>query len=388
MPGWPVAFPAEVRPLHAEAVGAALIVSSSDGSVTRYDARTGAEVWRRAVSLAGTGDAGLSGGGFVLVGGVLIVEFVRGGEGMSGIVTAFCAAHGNTLWERPSVPPLSGFIARGEDVVACVGDGVLVLEAASGRERWIRSAVQPRGAVVTEDGSRMIALTGEPRGVEAYDCKTGDVRWRSSFDHGVNVSIGIGDGVVYAADFVPEVLEDGPMTEIRALSVETGKAVWARRFSTELTLEPQRFGDVVMCCLGGVLTALRAGDGAVAWRSDLLDPQALPASQKVGGLLLVSRPAAKPGGVVFAIDPSNGRVMWERTLEHWPGDISPASGGLTYVLAHDVDFSAIVALDVDTGSVRWTKRVEKDARLTIADTAVYAAGARLAAYDAATGAVL
>jgi polyvinyl alcohol dehydrogenase (cytochrome) len=199
--------------------------------------------------------------------------------------------------------------------------------------------------------------------VYALDAKTGCIYW--SFDAGgaTRTAIVIGDrpGGGHLAYFttIPGWLF--------ALDAETGAQVWKARVedhvSTRLTGSPVLYGGRLYvpaasfeegmsasgkypcCSFRGSLSAFDAATGARLWKSPMIDAPFTVLKTDASGQKLVG-PA---GGSIWsspAIDPAR-KAIYVTTGNGFSGPSQPNT-------------DAIVALDLETGKVRWSRQVGED----------------------------
>lgn len=185
-------------PLEIHSAGSVVTVASSDGVVAAIDARTGADLWRVALSeplSAGVGSDGKSAAVvarsnalIVLDGGrerwrqslgaqVFTPPLVAGGRvfvlSADRSLSAFDALTGRKLWslQRPGEPLVlrqSGvLLAAGDTLVAGFSGRLVGLNPDNGSVRWETALASARG---TNDVERLVELVGRTSRVEQSIC--------------------------------------------------------------------------------------------------------------------------------------------------------------------------------------------------------------------------
>jgi len=152
-----------------------------------------------------------------------------------------------------------------------------------------------------------------------------------------------------------------------ALDAETGAQVWKVRvedhISTRLTGSPVLYQDVIYvpsasfeegmataksyecCSFHGSLSAFHAATGVRIWKSDMIDAPAVPLKTAPSGQRLLG--------------PSGGSIWSAPVIDPARKAIYVTTGnGFSGPPQRNTD--AIVALDLDTGHVRWSRQVGED----------------------------
>ena len=200
--------------------------------------------------------------------------------GMSGIVTAFDAATGRVLWQKPSPPVHPLYHTATSPLVA----GNLVIAHVGGHDAG--------------------ALT-------AFDVRTGEIQWSWG-----------GDGPAYGS---PMVFELSGMRQVVtftqenfvAVSLATGELLWRRPYTTQSTTTSQTpilYEDTVIeAGRGNGITAFRVerdGDGfrtENVWHTDEVSLHLTNGVVADGVLYGLSH---LDSGKYFGLDLENGRVLW------------------------------------------------------------------------------
>jgi outer membrane protein assembly factor BamB len=201
--------------------------------------------------------------------------------GMAGTVTAFDAATGRQLWQKPGGPVQPRFHTAQSPIV----DGENVIVHVGGHD----------------DG----ALT-------AFDVATGDVRW--SWD---------GDGPAYGSPMIFELSGTRQVVtftqeHLVGVAAETGELLWQRPFTTPHTTTSQTpilYGDmVIQAGRDNGITALHVVRQGDAWSTETVwetDDVSMHMSNGVAidGVLFGLSPLNS--GQYFALALDTGQVLWK-----------------------------------------------------------------------------
>jgi polyvinyl alcohol dehydrogenase (cytochrome) len=193
--------------------------------------------------------------------------------------------------------------------------------------------------------------------VQALEAKTGCLYWSFQANGPVRMAIlAVPNGAGYSLLFGDQI------GWFYSLDAKTGKLLWKKRIDdhegTRLTGSPAVYQGVVFvgaasweetrsiephyacCTFRGSVTALRAADGSVMWKTYTVD-----APKKLG----VNKAGAEQWG------PSGAPV--------WSAPTIDAKRGLIYVTTGDnysspatATSDAVMALDIATGKIRWTQQ--------------------------------
>jgi outer membrane protein assembly factor BamB len=253
--------------------------------------------------------------------------------GMSGIVSAFDAADGKQIWQKPasSVGPLYG---------------------------TAMSPLVDRGLVIVHvGGHNQGALT-------AFDANTGDVKWSWT-----------GDGPAYgspiAADF------DGTrqvivftQQNLVGVSEATGELLWKRPFttpSTQNTITPILYGKtIIVSGLANPVTAFTVVKRNTGWVTEevwqnpdvsLYMSNAVLAGDAIYGM------SQRNSGQFFCIDAKTGKTLWTSPPRQATNAAIVRAGDLLFLLKDDAEL--IVAKASPSG-------FEPVKRYTVADSATWA----------------
>ncbi|MFD5405698.1 protein kinase domain-containing protein [Streptomyces griseorubiginosus] len=146
----------------------------------------------------------------------------------------------------------------------------------------------------------------------------------------------------------------------------------------------------VLCAQQGVVFALDPADGALLWRHSVAESKPGKPPAVVGGLV---QPMVDEGRRLEALDPASGKARWRRTLPAHHG-MQLAGGTLLLTLLD----GTVTGVDAAAGDTRWTRRVPEQPMPTFVsfagDPLAYATNlsadastTQVTAVDPATGAV-
>jgi len=265
-------------------VGSRLFMFARQGdneNMTAIDAATGAVLWRTGYPAVFTMNSGAAQHGP----GPKSTPAYSDGKvfsiGMTGIVTAFEAANGRIIWQKP-------------------GTGVMPM--------FTTHAFSPlvdRGLVIFHIGGHNDgALT-------AFDVNTGDVKWRWA-----------GDGPGYGSPILAELggtHQIITLTQRRLVGVDavTGILLWERPYTTPSTTNaqtPNLFGQtVIFGDAGNPVQAFAVSKQSNQWVTEVAwenndTPMRLSNAVLVGDRLFGL--STRNSGQYFAIDAKTGKTLW------------------------------------------------------------------------------
>lgn len=253
--------------------------------------------------------------------------------GMGGIVTAFDAASGKQLWQKPATPklPLYGTAA---------------------------SPLVDRGLVIVNVG-------GHDQGaLTAFDANTGSVKWSWT-----------GDGPSYASPIAADI--DGvrqvialTQDNVVGVSIADGRLLWRRPFKTEFTqniITPVLIGSTVIVAgyqqPTSAFRIVRKGEQwstEDAWRNEMVS--LYMANGVVIGDLLFSL-SQRSSGQYVVVDVKSGKTVWTGKPREAMNAAIAKAGTLVFALEDDGE---LVVGRVASG------RFEELKRYTVAKSATWA----------------
>jgi polyvinyl alcohol dehydrogenase (cytochrome) len=293
-----------------------------------------------------------------------VAEFVTGkaiGGDVTGAAAGRCAAGSRpaaagaqTRWGGWSPTPTNARFQSSEQAGLAVGDlKRLTLKWAFGFPDASVAWSQPAVA-----GGRV--FVGSQNGtVYALDAKTGCVYWTFSAPAGVRTGIAVGPaGATPAAVYFGDTSANA-----YALDAETGATLWVRKVddhpSARVTGSPtlhdgrlyvplasyeeaQGANPEYGCCtFRGSLVALDAKTGAVQWKTYMIPDEPKPRGTSTAGVTLWG-----PAGAGIWSAPTvdvRRRAVYVATGNAYSAPAAPTS-------------DAVVALDLDTGRIRWVRQ--------------------------------
>ncbi len=287
------------------------------------------------------------------------------------LITGLATVHPST----PAHPDVSPLLLSLTSTDLLHGEGALVALDAAGEERWrwapgvqrVSAPALVRDLVRSDDFSRSekeatevatpnlsdegvdaVCVTADARTLVILDFATGEERARVPLEGSASLSTPavVGD-VAYVPCRGPHLLAVGLDGEARwRFNVQGGSDAWLDR-------TPVVVGDRVYAVLTtGAVLALRAGDGALAWRAEV-GPAGKPLSAPAtdGKRLFVG---ARDG--LHALELADGRLAWDLPTQRRITAAPQVVGDLVYAADHD---HCLYALDAATGRKRWRYEVER-----------------------------
>jgi polyvinyl alcohol dehydrogenase (cytochrome) len=196
--------------------------------------------------------------------------------------------------------------------------------------------------------------------VYSLDARTGCIYWTFSAGGGVRtaISIGVHDGgraAVYFGD---------TSATAYALDAESGQRLWARKIDdhplARITGAPTLYNDrlyvpvssyeeaqgadpqYACCTFRGSLSALDAKSGNVVWKTYMIADEPKPRGQSSAGVTLWG--------------PSGSGIWSAPTIDAKRGAVYLGTGN-GYTGPAQLSSDAVVALDLETGKIRWMRQV-------------------------------
>lgn len=279
---WTRPVPATVEgPLAADTVS--VFVATRDGAVRALDVETGRPRWR-------VDDRP----GVVAAGGGLVA--VRNED---GTVWAMDSATGSDRWKAASGVrgPLPAVLYK--DAVVVAGEGLVVLEAATGQPRW--SAPEARATASPLAWGPWLFVGEADGSLRCRDLATGAVLWSYQMAHPLAAA--------------PVVDDDGHVlvgtTDRRFVALDPrkkGDVRWKWKLGGDVQAPPAVSGQhVLFTNHEDVLYALRRGNGHLAWRASL-PSRPLSGPILYGDGVLVACFGSRPGETfLIGFDPRTGQ---------------------------------------------------------------------------------
>jgi len=260
----------------------AVIAVDHDGDVTSYEIQTGKTLWHKDLDVSVATGAG-GGNGLVLIGTT------------KGELIALDETNGEVMWKNQLTSEvLSPAKASHGIVVARTSDGRLTgLSATDGTRLWSYQRAVPllslRGAGEAVISGEMV-IAGYANGkLVALSLNDGVVIWetsvaipkgRTELDRLVDIDSTpvVYDDVVYVVAF---------QGRLAAVSLDTGRILWARDFSSRTGLDVEPRNSVYVSDESDYVWALQDGSGDALWRQTRLLRRKITAPVIVGDNVIV-----------------------------------------------------------------------------------------------------
>ena len=268
--------------------------------------------------------------------------------GMTNIVTAFDAATGKQLWQKP----------------------------ASSAQPLYHTAMSP----LVDRGLVIVHVGGHNQGMlNAYDVNTGAVKWHWDGDgpsYGSPMAVDV-DGTRQVIVFTQE--------NLVGVSAATGELLWKRSFSTrstQNTITPIFYnGTVIVSGLEKPVTAFRIVKKNGGWDTENVWENADVAMYMTNGVIVNDTLVGlshRNSGQFFAIDAKTGKTVWTGAPRQATNAAISRAGDLLFVLKEDAEL--IVARSGPKGfdtlhtytvadSATWAQPVVSGNRLFVKDVA-------------------
>jgi outer membrane protein assembly factor BamB len=337
---------------------------SRDGSVTAFDVPS---VWPPGLDEQWSVEVGFGYASPILIGDVVYM-FTRQGD--DEVMMALAAGSGETRWVTRYPAPFTMMAATrnhgpGPKSTPSYADGrlftlgisgiVTAFDAATGDQLWQRppDAVEPlyhTGQSPYVDGDQVILHVGgqDAGALTAFDVATGAVRWQWD-----------GDGPAYGSPIVVEV--EGVRQVITftqenfvGVNADTGRLLWRRPYTTQSTTTSQTprlyQGDVIESGRGNGITRFRVVREGNAWTTEDVwhaDEVSLHMTNGVvvdGVLFGLSH---LNSGQYFGLDLDNGDVLW--TSEPRQADNAAILNVGTTILSLEEDAELVIVEHSRTG---------------------------------------
>jgi outer membrane protein assembly factor BamB len=306
-----------------------VVAGSENGELAAFDEKTGTRLWIR------SGLGPISGTPAIAGNRVFAAS-------LTGHVRAFDLADGRdvwdwkaegqqpALWSSPTIYAgllLIGVGSQAGDIPLESGR-IVALDAASGRERWTTCAIagcQPGGGIwstpsIDSSGRAYVGVGNPVDGVLAFDARTGDRLWETSFyaDDGRDLDVGASPVLVDSGG--REALAVGSVAgSFNLLDAHSGAIIW----SVDLVTGSAVHGLIATAAYDGVnLYAASAStptglfarkpDGSDLWTFVTFQP--VYSAPSAGHGVVVFGTGAVFGdtnvGLIIALSPKDGNVLW------------------------------------------------------------------------------
>lgn len=272
---------------------------------------------------------------------------------------------------------------------------ILALAADSGTLRWRYGGTPFWTAPAVGDGvayAAAAASTAErsaPPDLYALAVRDGSVRWHTPLDGYVFLPPVLAQGIVYVTtvSYTDAQGRRIPANRLLAFDAQTGARLWQVTAPSAPT-QPVVERGVVYVNLGEpFLSAFRASDGQLLWRTSRSVGGGSPLTFSVRGDVIYSGSYGDQSDI-FALRARDGVVLWQHHADTHGFAAPVEANGLVYVAWPN---GALDVLDATTGALRWSVQVSSvtTSQIALAEGLLYVGGEdkQLYALDATTGAV-
>lgn len=293
---WRVNIGATSLPLEARAVGAQVLVASSQGDLVAIEARSGKLVWRTSV-------------GSSLSAGV-------GGDGETSAVVSrenqlIALLGGKEVWRQkiPSLTLTPPLVAGGRVFLQTADRTVSAFDAATGRSLWVQK--RPGDALVLGQPGILMAVgdtlvSGQSGRLLGLNPLNGATRW----DAAVAVGRGVNE-VERLVDVVSGVSRVGDNLCLRAfqsavacVDAQQGRTVWTKTATGASGIAGDA-NSVIGAESDGKLIAWRRSDGEKLWTSEKLRFRGLSSPTLMAGSVVLG----DSEGFLHFISPQDGALL-------------------------------------------------------------------------------
>lgn len=254
-------------------------------------------------------------------------------------------------------PPV---IAGDRAVVGTNGGRAMAIDTRTGRTLWTRrlkAAVASSPAVIGAPGTPpaggqppSVLITTMRGDLISLDLERGRERWRIRLGSPIESSPLVIGRAVYIGTKAGEVTR---------IDLPTRRRVWTARAGGEVKASLARSGsNVVVGDYGGTVKAYAQADGRVVWSLTSPGPRLRGAGRFYAG------PAVAYGrvyignvnGRVLALSASSGRLKWVHVVDDYVYSSAAVANDTVFVASYD---RRIYALDAVTGEVRWSRELNE-----------------------------
>jgi outer membrane protein assembly factor BamB len=226
--------------------------------------------------------------------------------GMSGIVTAFDAATGKQLWQKPGLPA---------------------------QPLWTSHSFSP----LVDRGRVVFHMGGNDKGtLSAFDVNTGEVTWAWSGD-----GPGYGSPMLYDFAGVRQIVT---MTQQKFIGLDaaTGRLLWERPYTTEYAqniITPVRYGDtLIVSGYQKPVVAFRVTRQGNQWTTEQVwenaDVSLYMSDAVLLGETLVGF-SQRRSGQFFALDARSGKTLWTSDARQGTNAAIVSAGNVWFALEDD-----------------------------------------------------
>ncbi|WP_328463243.1 PQQ-like beta-propeller repeat protein [Actinoplanes sp. NBC_00393] len=301
---------------------------------------------------------------------------------LAGVATVAptAAAPASAVWDHPGYDAENSYYNPAESMINA-GSIRGLTEKWSTVLRTSDFSCSGPSAPILSDG-RIFAT--DQLGISAYAADAGGLAWRFDWDYpGDNdiPAMAVADGLLIAANGGCNSQSD-PDGKLTALDVANGKPRWTLPMDMPIRTVVVDKGIVAISGSSpsdeDAVVAYRVRDGKQLWRK----PNFGAGSVSADGVLLIYKTDGfgVHAGEIAAVDIVTGTVRWSRA-----GDEKAQAASATHFYATEADRD-LVALDIATGAVKWSAGGQASELIATDGRRVYRAdGREVEALDADTG---
>ena len=207
--------------------------------------------------------------------------------------------------------------------------------------------------------------------VEAWQRSDGKRLWSVTLKEEISGGVNGGEGIIAVGTTNGKVI---------ALGATDGKEKWRTSLTSEIiTFSEAAFGVIVARTNDSKVHALDVGDGSVVWvvsgTTPALTIRGASEPKIVGDSVLVGY----DDGKMMALSLRDGGVLWQATVSVSSGRselerVADVDGEIAYLdgMVYAASFNGrVVAVDMDTGRITWTKDLSSHTGVAVDESRVY-----------------
>jgi outer membrane protein assembly factor BamB len=298
---------------------------------------------------------------------------IRCGIDLKPSLIAFDVDNGAESWQARVSHDMDVSVGKGAVVVVDRGEKLRGLDPNSGSVRWKQDL---EGFEPTSGNHELVLASGsdgERRVVRAIDRRTGRIRWEYPFSGTPGDPVADDDTVVLAVGPERDTAPTNPVFAIHVLDARTGtpKSQFGVPYlpdGVDVT------GSIVTVATGSIVNGYDAATGDQIWTASGRFDSALGGPSDALVLRRASGDTTSPAYSV--LDPTTGVTVNAIAGSSEGGfDVHDDLFAVTEVQARGEGLRTNVrVIELDSGSVRWTRRIDSYVEVAIGRDAVYAAG--------------
>jgi outer membrane protein assembly factor BamB len=317
-------------------------------------------------------------------------------------------------WSRSTIIQPTGIVTSGKTLYVADGNqpagAVYALDASTGKIAWNAKVGLNGGwgsfaavpavsgnVVVTPCGNKLTGASLKT-GICGLNAKSGKRLWSQLCKAGycgISTSPAVYNGLAYYQ------FSDNYFTEYTAaVHPDTGKVAWTVPGASDCK-DAGQGGDLPLPAANGYVfapfacagakqdvtevCALSAATGATAWCRPLSTQYITSLFES--GKQLFATDSGSAGNYLVALDQSNGKVQWSKSLVNTASDVFAVASGRVFISLHNGN--GLYAFDAATGKQLWVQTSNIGGGISVANGVVYTdANPAIVALDEKTGAVV